>query len=270
MDGILQGSYAVRSGAGLKKIKILNWNIERGLKLPAILDFTRSQGPDICLFQEVDLNARRTGRRNIADVLAASLEFNYAFGIEFEELSQGSKTERAFQGQAVLARSSILEPRILRFSRQSHIWDPRWYKPRLAVFQPRRGGRMALAAEIGFGPARLVVYNLHLESQGDDGLRLAQLSEVVHDSARYPPNVPVVVAGDMNSYHQPWLSRTYLLHCGFQDACDGAQCRGTKPNGETLDWIFTRGPVICSDTRVHRETSASDHYPLSTILTLAG
>jgi hypothetical protein len=45
----------------------------------------------------------------------------------------------------VFARSSILEPRLLRFSRQSHVWDPRWYKPRWPVFQPRRGGRMAVA-----------------------------------------------------------------------------------------------------------------------------
>jgi len=268
MGSILQGCYALHSAAGLKTIRLLNWNIERGLRLPAIMDFIKKQDPDVCLFQEVDLNARRTGKRHIADLVAAHFEFNYVFGVEFEELSQGSRTDRAFHGQAVFARSSILEPRILRFSRQSSVWEPHWFLPRWQVFQPRRGGRMALAAEIAFGASKLVVYDLHLESQGDDGLRLSQLSEVVRDSLRYPPNVPVVVAGDLNSHDAPWLLSTYLRDSGFRDACDGSQCRGTKPNGRTLDWIFTRGPVICSETQVHRDTAASDHYPVSTVLTL--
>jgi len=267
MGGILQGRYAVRSGAGLHTVRLLNWNIERGLKLPAIMAFVKEQDPDLCLFQEVDLNARRTGKRDVADLLAAQCQFNYVFGVEFEELSQGSKTDRAFHGQAVFARGGIEEPRILRFSRQSHAWDPHWFTPRWPVFQPRRGGRMALTAEIACGPGRLVVYNLHLESKGDEDLRLAQLSEVVRDSLRYPPAVPVVIAGDLNSYHSPSPLSAHLLESGFQDACQGRQCRGTKPDGRTLDWIFTRGPVVCSETRVHHDIAASDHYPVSTVLT---
>jgi hypothetical protein len=31
----------------------------------------------------------------------------YVFGIEFEELSQGSREDRAFHGQAVLTRDAI-------------------------------------------------------------------------------------------------------------------------------------------------------------------
>lgn len=268
MSDIRQGCYAIRSDERLNPVRVLNWNIERGLRLPAVMDFISRQRPDICILQEVDLNARRTSRLDVADFLAAYLDFNYVFGVEFEELSQGSKSAPAFHGQAVLARCHILEPRILRFNRQSDFWDPHWFVPKLPVFQPRRGGRMALATELVLGNNRLVIYDLHLESKGDDGLRLSQLTEVVQDSLRYPRDTPIILAGDLNTHQAPSPLRRYLLSAGFTDASDGCDCHGTIRDGRTLDWIFTRGPVVCSGTRVHRETRASDHYPLSTTLRL--
>jgi len=251
------------------EIRVLNWNIERGVKLKAVMDFIASQQPDLCILQEVDFNAKRTGRIDVAAALAARFQFNYVFGVEFEELSQGSKTERAFHGQAILGRCRIAQSRILRFKRQSDFWQPHWFVPKWPVFQPRKGGRMALAAELFFGDNRVVTYDLHLESQADDGLRLSQLSEVVEDSRQYSEDTPVIVAGDLNTFHSPSPLRDYMLSARFADASAGCDCPGTKPNGETLDWIFTRGPAICSGTRVHRETKASDHYPVSTVLRLA-
>lgn len=268
MSDIRQGRYAIRSEERLNQIRVLNWNIERGLRLPAVMDFISRQRPDICILQEVDLCARRTSRLDVADFLAAHLDFNYVFGVEFEELSQGSRTSPAFHGQAVLARGHILEPRILRFSRQSDFWDPHWFLPKWPVLQPRRGGRMALAAELVLGGTRLVIYDLHLESKGDDGLRLSQISEVVQDSLRYPRDTPILLAGDLNTHQSPSPLLRYLLSAGFVDASGGCDRHGTIPNGRTLDWIFTRGPAVCSGTKVHRDVRASDHYPLSTILRL--
>ena len=268
MSDIRQGQYAIRSDQRQNPIRVLNWNIERGLRLPAVMDFINRRQPDICILQEVDFNARRTSRLDVADFLAAHFDFNYVFGVEFEELSQGSKTAPAFHGQAVLARCPIRGPRILRFSRQSDFWDPHWFVPKLAVFQPRRGGRMALAAELLVANTRLVIYDLHLESKGDDSLRLSQLAEVVQDSLRYPQNTPIILAGDLNTHYAPSPLRRYLLSAGFVDASDSCDCHGTIRDGRTLDWIFTRGPAVCSGTKVHRETRASDHYPLSTILNL--
>ena len=265
---IRQGRYAIHSDEPLNAIRVLNWNIDRGLRLPAVMDFIGRQRPDICILQELDLNARRTLRIDVADFLAANLDFNYVFGVEFEELSQGSKMDPAFHGQAVLARCQILESRILHFSRQSDFWDPRWFLPKWPVLQRRRGGRMALSAELGLGNTRLVIYDLHLESKGDDELRLSQLSEVVQDSQRYPQETPIVLAGDLNTHQAPSPLRRYLLSAGFVDASEGCDCHGTIRDGRTLDWIFIRGPLICSGTRVHREITASDHYPLSTVLRL--
>ena len=71
-------------------LRIVSWNIERGLQLPKILDFLRTIDADLLLLQEVDLNARWTRCRDIANDLARALNLNYAFGMEFQELSEGT------------------------------------------------------------------------------------------------------------------------------------------------------------------------------------
>ena len=265
MTSILQGRYATRAGALDKPIRLLTWNIERGLRLPGVVDFLGRLKPDVCLLQEVDLYTNRTGRRDVADLLAERFEFDYVFGVEWQELSQGSDSQPAYQGQAVLTRCRIEDPHILRFCRQTNAWRPREYLPRWPVFQPREGGRMALRAELRSGDRRLIVYDLHLESRADDDLRLLQLTEVVQDCLRYPRDTAIVVAGDLNTRDTPSPLREFLLRAGFHDACEGARRSATR-SSYILDWIFTRGPVLSSDTKVHREVAASDHYPLSTTL----
>ncbi len=127
---------------------------------------------------------------------------------------------------------------------------------------------MALAVELALGRDRFVVYDLHLESQCEDDLRLWQLSEVVGDSRRYPASTPIVIAGDLNTRNSPSPLKKYLETSGFRDAYPGRPL-STKPNGTTLDWIFTRGPASCVETTVYPYVRASDHYPVSTNLKLS-
>jgi endonuclease/exonuclease/phosphatase family metal-dependent hydrolase len=269
MNDIFQGQYAPPSNtSSLNQVRVLNWNIKRGINLAEIMSLIGKLEPDLCIFQEVDLSAERTGRQHVADLLAAHFQFNYVFGVEFEELSEKSERDRTLQGQAVLTRCHIAEARILRFNRQSDISRSRWFLPRWAAFQRLRGGRMALVVELVIGRRQFVVYNLHLESRGDDDLRMWQLSEVVRDSRRYSEDTPVMIAGGLNTRSSRSLLRRYLLAAGFQDAWEGSRYCDTKPSGETLDWIFTRGPADCSETKVHQEIRASGRYPLSTNLTL--
>src|SRR5678815_4205325 len=164
-DAILHRDFAIEAVSG-ESFKVLNWNINHGLQLETIREAIRRENPDIVVLQEADVNARRTMRKNIPEELARKLSFNYVFGIEFEELSQGSKSNPAYHGQAILSRFPIRSSRVLRFTHQSTHWQPRPYLPRWAIFQPRLGGRMALAATIAVGNATVVFYDVHLESQG--------------------------------------------------------------------------------------------------------
>ena len=112
----------------------------------AVIDFLSDTSADILILQEADLNARRTHRLNIAEEIARKLQMDYVFGREFQELVQGSKASPAYHGQATLAKWPISNPRLIRFSRQSNFWQPRWFLPRIEPFQERLGGRIALVA----------------------------------------------------------------------------------------------------------------------------
>ena len=88
-------------------LRIVDWNIDRGLQLQGVIDFLADTNADVLILQEVDLNARRTHRLNIAEEIARKLQMNYVFGREFQELVQGSETSPAYHGQATLAKWPI-------------------------------------------------------------------------------------------------------------------------------------------------------------------
>src|SRR5258708_19797044 len=112
-----------------KSLRIVDWNIERGQQLQGITDFLASANADILILQEVDINARRTHRLNIAEEIARKLQMNYAFGREFEELTQGSKPSPAYHGQATLSPWSISIPPVFRFKNPSNFCPPPWFPP---------------------------------------------------------------------------------------------------------------------------------------------
>jgi endonuclease/exonuclease/phosphatase family metal-dependent hydrolase len=247
-------------------LKLLVWNIERGLDLPGIVAVLERYSPDIALLQEVDVNARRTNRRNIAEDLARRFEWNWAFAAEFEELGQGSASSAAYVGQVVLSRLPIRDARILRFKEQTDYWQPRWYVPNWSVFQRRRGGRIALVTELASDHGPLVAYNAHLESRGPEERRLRQIEEILSDNAKYAPDTPIIVAGDFNTRSRPSPVIARLLKAGFAQAA-GSE-KSTSARGAALDWIFVRGVSDYRDGAVLHDVHASDHYPLTVQLSM--
>jgi endonuclease/exonuclease/phosphatase family metal-dependent hydrolase len=256
-----------------KSLRIVDWNIERGQRLQGITDFLVGVNADILILQEVDLNARRTHHLNIAETIARKLEMNYVFGREFQELAQGSKDSPAYHGQATLSKWPISKPRLIRFSRQSQFWQPHWFLPKIEPFQERLGGRIALVAEINVSGRKLVTYNLHLESRGNDALRISQLGEVLSDATCYDAKCPVIVAGDLNLDASKAAVALQLTRAGFQDAVSSPRSTPTTPahglfeGRRRIDWAFIRGPLRASSGQVHGNVKASDHYPISFTLT---
>src|SRR5215472_7744547 len=248
-------------------IRVVDWNIDRGLRLSEIIDFLGDSKADVFLLQEVDINAYRTRQLNVAQEIARELRLNYVFGREFVELSQGTKISPAYHGQATLSRWKISDSHIIKFQRQSDFWKPRWFKPNLPTFQERLGGRMALVSEIEIQGLRLVTYNLHLESRSDDDLRLAQLSEVLHDAATYDPELLVILAGDLNLNASMPGAAKLLVSAGFREAVPTASAATTPRRhlldaGHHIDWAFIRGSSQPIAGRVLKSVKASDHYPI--------
>jgi len=274
MPDIVTGNFAPHRSivSAPKSLRIVDWNIERGQQLQGVTDFLVGVNADILILQEVDLNARRTHRLNIAETIARKLEMNYVFGCEFQELVQGSKDSPAYHGQATLSKWPISKPRLIRFSRQSRFWQPHWFLPNIEPFQERLGGRIALAAQINVAGRKFVTYNLHLESRGSTGLRISQLGEVLSDATGYGAECPVIVAGDLNTDASKGAVALELARAGFQDAVASPRTPTTPAHGlfegrRRIDWAFIRGPLRASSGQVHGHVKASDHYPVSFILT---
>jgi endonuclease/exonuclease/phosphatase family metal-dependent hydrolase len=277
MDDIVTGNFAPPRWivSAPKSLRVVDWNIDRGLKLSEIIDFLGDSKADVFLLQEVDINAHRTHRLNIAQEIARNLRLNYVFGREFVELTQGSKSSPAYHGQATLSRWKMSNSRIIHFERQSDFWKPRWFKPKLQAFQERLGGRIALLSEIDIQGLPIVTYNLHLESRSDDDLRLAQLNEVLHDAATFDPTRVLIVAGDLNLNASKPRIAELLTSAGLRDAVPTARVATTPHRhllepGRYIDWAFVRGSSQPHAGKVLKSVTASDHYPISFELRLSG
>ena len=273
LEQLERGSFAPAGDTreALDSIRIVSWNINRGLQLNEVLEFLTDASADLVLLQEVDINARRTHRRNIGRVIAQTLQMNYVFGCEFEELTQGNHSSPAYHGQATLSRLAIAESRILRFRWQSGFWRPRWYVPTIPKFQRRLGARMALVSHIDWFGKQLVVYNVHLESRGNDNLRCGQLTEIFDDAHQYGSDVPAVAAGDFNFDLRQEPAASAIASGAFNNTLHNGNVRPTTTQSRlgrarAVDWILTRGPLDYAEVELHRSVRASDHYPLSLVI----
>lgn len=257
-----------------QQFRIISWNIARGSRLGAVADFLNSSNPDLILLQEVDINCRRTGYRNIAKELSQTLRMNYVFGVEFQELSQGSPTSPAYHGQATLSRWQISHSRLLRFRSQSKFWNPCWGVPNISLLERRLGGRMALVTHVCVAQSTLVVYNLHMESRNGNDLRNRQLAEVLEDARHYNDGLPMIAGGDFNVDVRGEKESWAIREAGFNNAFLGGQLRTTVPGlfgrQKPIDSILTRGKLTTLAAESHCGIDGSDHYPLSLTVCLDG
>jgi endonuclease/exonuclease/phosphatase family metal-dependent hydrolase len=271
MEEVISGGFAAGREQPWSRdyVRVVSWNVERGLRFSAILDFLRSVEADLILLQEVDLKARRTHHRDVARELARSLQLNYVFGKEFLELGGGSGRSPAQHGQATLSPWPLSNGRIIRFEHQSNFWKPRWYVPQIELFQRRLGGRIALVTEAMVYKQRLVTYNLHLESKGNDALRLQQLRETLKDAGRHTASSVVIVGGDLNLDAGNGAVAAALHGAGFHDSVRLPEIATTTrlpfQRARCIDWIYV-SEGVGTDGQIHNTIRVSDHYPVSATL----
>lgn len=245
----------------VKSISVVTWNIDHGAELAAIASELKNRPASVCLLQEVDWNAARSGEKDVAAELARRLRLNMVYGVEFEELSQ-EHAAPAYIGQATLTQLPIRRSRILRFGRQSGFWQPRaWIPSTLPLFQRRRGNRIALVTDLEFAGRLLVVYNAHLESRSYGRIQAEQIDEMLVDAKRYPSGTAIILGGDLNTKYLPSTFLHKLENAGFRSAT-GERIDRTHKIAMALDWIFAKGPVTIEDGEVRRDFKGSDHYPV--------
>jgi endonuclease/exonuclease/phosphatase family metal-dependent hydrolase len=274
MDEVETGAFA-DGQVGSKQpdvIRVVSWNIARGCQFDRVAEFLLDTKADLIILQESDRNSKRTFYRNIAKEISQKLRMNYVFGIEFQELGQGSPESPAYHGQATISPWPMFRSSVLRFRRQSKFWYPFWWMPKLPVLQRRLGGRMALRTNVRIANRILAVYNVHLESRRENALRCAQLVELLEDANQYNSNLPVIAAGDFNFDVTQPSPASAIAEARFSNPFAGKQIHTTRPprfgRGKAVDWVLIGGILRATAPEVHNSVTASDHYPLSVQLYL--
>jgi endonuclease/exonuclease/phosphatase family metal-dependent hydrolase len=238
-----------------RDLKIVTWNIERGVEYDRIASTLRFLDADVILLQEVDRACRRSAYRDVARDLGHALDMNWVAAGEFQEIGEGRRALPAITGQAILSRFAIEQSAVLRFAAQDRF---RWaFNP----VQPRRGGRIAISARTG----GLLVYNTHIESSGDESLKQRQIAEIlIHQAAVHADGAPILIAGDFNNKSVQGSRVLALIAAArFDDALGNVAGRGPTSLGSRhpIDWIFVRNGGELSG-RVVEAPGVSDHSPV--------
>jgi hypothetical protein len=82
-------------------VRMVQFNIERGYKLDAIIPALREIDADILSLQEVDVGCDRSGGVDTGTAIAEALRLNYAFLSEFEELRSPVRDARSQGGKRI-------------------------------------------------------------------------------------------------------------------------------------------------------------------------
>lgn len=231
-----------------RPLRVMTWNIERGVKFDAVQSLLEELDADVVLLQEVDRFCSRSDNRDVARELALRLRMNYVTAGEFQEIGEGRRNRPCVSGQAILSRLPIGDATTVRFEDQASL---KW---RLNPAQPRRGGRIALRARI----AGALFYSVHLESGADEVRRSNQVRDILSNVP--PGDDPVIIGGDFNNVGDAssamfdGLRAAGFVNSMSKTAIDKGEAR--RP----IDWIFAKKMTATSE--VIRAAEASDHDPV--------
>ena len=135
------------------KIQVVAWNAERGSHWHILRNF--APDPNILILNEMDWGMARSGNVHTTPLLANSTKMNYAYGVEFMELTNGNEGEInttigyaniiGYHGNVVMSKWPITETKVVRL----HELYDHLYKEKTSGMdrgERRLGGRMALFA----------------------------------------------------------------------------------------------------------------------------
>lgn len=266
----------------------------------------REMDADVTLLCEMDLGMARSHQLHSTQVLAERLGQGHAYAIEFLELGLGDEVNQlmhegeenhvGYHGGAILARTPLRRPAVLRLESEGEWWSEE-------RGQRRVGGRIAVAATIEVAGVDVTVVSVHLESHSDPIHRGEQMAVLLAAIDAYSPDAPVVIGGDVNTlsvgladfmdperlaqclqddparYINP-VPHEPLFRCVEEAGYDWRACNiigestqrvhAPPPSAKgllKLDWFFTRGlaveaPAIVPAVDPETGRAISDHEAL--------
>jgi len=168
-------------------IKVATFNAGRGTFWLEAANLLREA--DLVILNEMDIGMARSGQQHTTRHLAHMLGMNYAWGLEFVELTGGDAEEQqrtngqdnfyGLHGNALLSRCKILDPVIFRDKVGMYFADNKnWVNA--GGFEKRLGGRMGLYARIKIDGETVVVGSTHkLRENAEDIVRFIGPSKAI-------------------------------------------------------------------------------------------
>lgn len=164
-------------------------------------------------------------------------------------------------GLVTLSRRPVTGRRFAAYRRLGRWWNAGWSDRVI------RKGYLVSELEVGGRP--IVVVNTHLAANygGDwspenDYARIeaAELGQLADAVAAQDPDLPLVVAGDLNVPAGTWLFDDFVRRTGLRGALDGAgpTWRPASPDSGAIDHVLVRGVAVEA-----AELSFRDPVPLA-------
>ena len=228
--------------------RVMTYNIHHGegidgrIDLQRIADVIKREGADIVALQEVDRGVLRSGKRDLANELAALTGMSAYFDNNLNY--QGGE-----YGNAVLTRFPILQ------ATNTH------YK----MLEPKEQ-RGAIQLMLWVNNRRLLFMNTHLDfRETPEGAqeRLMHVETMRNLIKSYGP-APVIVCGDFNSSpnSETHVAMKKFMRDSWEVAGHGSGLTIPVQNPEKrIDYIWVSGPVKPEKVWVPK-TDASDHLPV--------
>ena len=266
-------------------LKAVVLNVERGVHVQETADFLRDApalaDADLILANELDDGVCRSGCRDTTREIADALHLNYAFGLEFIELTNPDDP-KGYHGNAIFSRWPI------RWAKSLHLPIAyEWYEDK----QQRIGTRAALFALLEVGDRTVGAVCVHLENRTDGAGRARQMQAVLEEADRlFGQEIPVIMGGDFNTNTfdgaktpqimamleeqqrgapardvpamEPLLPMAEAFGYDFRSFSDNAMTRRKPMPGGVLalrlDWIFARGMASAGHGTVSTRTNDCD------------
>ncbi len=183
-------------------LRIAHWNIEKGKYLDDVIATFRQhpilQAADLISINEADVGMNRSSQSFVARELGDALGMHVAFApcyLEFskgygEDLTMPGENTTALQGNAILSRYELLNPRVIEL--------PMCYDHFKHV-EKRIGNRNALAVEIERDGRPLSFVTTHLEVRNAPACRAQQMAAIIAELEKPGTPPAAIIAGDFNS-----------------------------------------------------------------------
>jgi endonuclease/exonuclease/phosphatase family metal-dependent hydrolase len=194
-------------------LRVVQWNIEKGKQLSAIIDILRTsevlRWADVILLNEADYGMNRSGNWHVARSIAEALGMHMVFAPAHIELTKGTEEDlilpgenrESLQGNAVLSRHAVVEARAIPL--------PVCFEP-YEFHEKRYGRRNCVWARLRIGSRTAWFGSAHLEVRNTPRCRAAQMKYLL---ANLPGSggESYLLGGDMNANGFPRGTRLRIL-----------------------------------------------------------